>query len=179
MNSLALPTFVSGKLYLVSAPRSTGRALINEFIAHLALVSPVTVLDGGGSSIDPLYIARLLRRQVPAYLPLLERVQIARAFTCHELVTLLESEASGQAPVVILDFLSLLDDENLSTIERQTVFLRLVRRLVVLDQNQPVLLWARPPVLPHTQELARQLVKLADEVFSFQAPTQLEQARLF
>ncbi len=179
MDSLILPAFTPGQLYLVHAPRPIGKPLLNEFVARVALHSAVTVIDGGGSCFDPLHVARVLRGQVEAYLPCLERVRMARAFTCHELGTILEGEVSGQEPIVILDFLSLLDDENVQPPERQAVFTRLMRRLRTLVGSAPVLVWVREGVLPHTQTLALQLTQEADQVFTFQVVVPEEQPRLF
>ncbi len=167
MEAISIPAFTPGRLCLVRARHSTGKPLVNEFVARLALAAPVTVIDANGMALDPLLIARVLRMHTENYLPLLERVHIARAFTCHELAAMLEGEVTGREAVIVLDFFSSLDDENLSDIERKTVFERLVRRLMGLRLSAPLLVWIRPVVLPQTGLLAERLVELSDPVLSF------------
>ncbi len=182
MNDLMAFDLAPGRLYQMVAPRAVGRPALNALLARLALATPAGLLlavDAGGSAFDPLWIAREIRRRRADYLPCLERVQVARAFTCHELASVLERETAGARAVVVFDFLALLDDENVTIPERRAVFARLLRRLRVLCGAAPVLLWTRPPVLAHVQLLAESLAAQCDQVLIYAPPEPPPLARLF
>src|SRR5512143_2527950 len=85
------------RLHLVLSPRPLRRKLMNALTARLALAGPVLVLDGG-NSFDAYGLSRLLRRQSAEWKPALERTHLARAFTCHQMSTLLEETISADSP---------------------------------------------------------------------------------
>lgn len=109
-------------LQLLIAPLSFQREVSLRFIAELAQRGPVQVLDGG-NRFDLLALNRELRRRdLPLYAAL-ERVQVARAFTCYQMTTLLEGRPQERIPTLVLNLLATFQDENASLSER----LRLLR----------------------------------------------------
>ena len=65
-------------------------SIIPDLIAELALRGPVTVLDGGNCF--PAYrIAQLIRRKSLQVDSISRHIFVRRAFTCYQMVNLLES----------------------------------------------------------------------------------------
>jgi len=115
MDLITLPHTPS--LQLLVAPASFQREASLQFIAELAQSGPVQVLDGG-NRFDVLGLNRALRRRdLPLYTAL-ERVQVARAFTCYQMATLLEGHSQGGIPTLVLNLLSTFQDENAPLPER-------------------------------------------------------------
>ena len=115
MELITLPHTPS--LQLLIAPPSFQREASLQFIAELAQSGPVQVLDGG-NRFDVLSLNRELRRRdLPLYAAL-ERVQVARAFTCYQMTTLLEGRPQGGIPTLVLNLLATFQDENASLAER-------------------------------------------------------------
>jgi len=104
-------------LQLLIAPPSFQREVSLQFIAEMAQSGPVQVLDGG-NRFDLLALNRELRRRdLPLYTAL-ERVRIARAFTCYQMTTLLEDHPRDGIPTLVLNLLATFQDENASLAER-------------------------------------------------------------
>jgi len=104
-------------LQLLIAPPSFQREAALQFIAELAQSGPVRVLDGG-NRFDVLGLNRELRRRDLLLYTALERVQVARAFTCYQMTTLLESQPQNKHPTLVLNLLATFQDENASLSER-------------------------------------------------------------
>lgn len=129
--------------YLVLAPRRQGRLLMNTFAAQLALVGPLHVLDGG-NSFDALRIARLVRQQTADLETVLTRLTVARAFTCFQMLAMLEQQPGGARPILILDLLSTFCDENVPLRERHRLLEEALRHLRRLSKLAPVAVSAAP-----------------------------------
>ena len=94
----------------------------------------ITLVDAA-QSFDPYLVARMGRLSGTPPRTLLERIRLSRAFTCHQLVTLLCETLPGQktkGPLFVLGPGALFYDEQVSLKERQTLFRQLVRALMVL-----------------------------------------------
>jgi len=98
------------------------------------LDSDVVFVDGG-NSIDPHGIVRLAKRAGLQRLEVLPRIRVARAFTCHQMATLLvdrleEAVAESNARLVVLSCLpELFLDEDVPYGEAHQLFLRSMRRV--------------------------------------------------
>lgn len=104
-------------LQVLIAPHSFQREASLQFIAELAQSGPVQVLDGG-NRFDVLGLNRALRRRDLSLYAALERVQVARAFTCYQMTTVLEGHSQGGIPTLVLNLLTTFQDENASLPER-------------------------------------------------------------
>lgn len=99
-----------------------------------AFDSDVVFVDGG-NSVDPYGIARLAKRVGLERLDVLPRIRVARAFTCHQMATLLverleEEVASSGARLVIVSCLpELYLDEDVPYGEAHQLFLRSLRKV--------------------------------------------------
>jgi len=110
-------------------------------IQTLLCVRAVAELDAdvvfvdGGNSVDPHGIVRLAKRVGLQRLDVLPRIRVARAFTCHQMATLLierleEEVATSGARLVIVSCLpELYLDEDVPYGEAHQLFLRSLRRV--------------------------------------------------
>lgn len=100
------------------------RGYVDETIIRAAMSGPVLVMDAG-NCFNPLRMVRRIRQQTLQVQQVLEQIQVARAFTCFQVVTLLEQTYDPQGPVFILRPLTTFNDEIAPVYER----LRLLRRV--------------------------------------------------
>lgn len=146
MDELILPE--SGKIGLLLAPRPLRQELVTELAARLALVGPLRVLDCG-NSFAAHALARHLRRRSAQITPLLQRIQVARAFTCYQVVTLLAETAAATAsppgagwPVLVPELLSTFLDESLPLLNRRRLLQAALLHLQQLSRQGPVVISA-------------------------------------
>lgn len=137
--------FEAGRLTLIDSG--------SDYVFHLAsLLCVRAVMDGGevvfvdgGNSIDPHGIARIARRAGLARLDVLPRVHVARAFTCHQMATILMEQLEGKvrdsgAGLVVLSCLpELYLDEDVTLSEAHQLFLRSMRAVKrVVEEHEVV-----------------------------------------
>jgi hypothetical protein len=122
------PTLIHNGLTLLAAPRTTLSSLLPVLIARLALNGGLRVLDGG-NRFNAYQTSRELRRQTENLTQVLERIQIARAFTCYQMTALLFETGSMKTPTLVLDLLVTFDDESVRLEERQRLLRSAVRQL--------------------------------------------------
>ncbi|MCP4418015.1 MAG: hypothetical protein GY805_15440, partial [Chloroflexi bacterium] len=103
-----LPELATGELGLVIGSHAERMQML-ELSAVLALRGSVRVLDGG-NSYDALYVARYIRRHTVRLDEALKRISVARAFTCYQMVTLLQQTAVFPSPTLVLDLLTTFGD---------------------------------------------------------------------
>ena len=78
-------------------PHAASTAMLT-FAARLAVHAPLRVLDGG-NQFNAREVARLLRSQnAPDVYAALERIRVARAFTCYQMLALLEQTLRSLIP---------------------------------------------------------------------------------
>ncbi len=130
-------------LQLLIAPASFQREASLKFIAELAQTGPVRVLDGG-NRFDVLSLNRELRRRDLSLYTALERIQVARAFTCYQMATMLEQPAPGGIPTLVLNLLATFQDENASLPERLRLLEICLYCLQKNAQHAPVLVILHP-----------------------------------
>jgi hypothetical protein len=177
-----------GRLYLVLAPRPLGRRSMNAFAARLALAGGVRVLDCG-NIFDALAIARQVRRQTEELETILERLSVARAFTCYQVLTLLAETTANSEPTLVMDLLSTFSDENVNLAERYRLLEQAIAHLRRLSQLAPVAVSAAPleePALdrpghapPLPAAMLEGLELAADQVLRFVYPDQPVQGKLW
>jgi hypothetical protein len=138
-----LPEVPRGRLYLLLAPRSIQRLLLNEFIARLALRGELQVLICG-NRFDIHAVARQLRRYSEALEVALERIHLARAFTCYQVLALLRQQHASRLPTLVTDLPDLFGDENLPQAERLKLFRDCLGELEYLSRGVQTLVSATP-----------------------------------
>lgn len=115
---------------------------------------PLTLVDAA-QAFDPYLVARIGRfKGIPPRL-LLERIRLSRAFTCHQLVTLLCETLprdGRKEPLFILGPCGLFYDDQVALKERQALFKQVLRSLKGLKERGQRIFLFQPP-------LARQIKK--------------------
>ncbi len=151
------------KLHLLEAPDVQRRDLTNWLLVQLALDGPVRVLVGGNRY--PGYaIHRLARRCTSQLGQVLGHIQVARAFTCYQMLALLQQScaATPSAPVVILDLLDSFSDQNVPAWERARLLHACAERLQRLAERAPLLISLRFPFSPEAAVWVSLLERAAD-----------------
>jgi hypothetical protein len=191
-----------GRWTLVIAP-GLAEILLLDLIARLARRGPVRVVDGG-NRFQAHLLARTLGRRAgaspPDLLRDLGRVQLARAFTCYQVVALLRDLAQpGRAdghlpggdppsevepplgvPTVVLDLLATFYDESVPLAESQRLLTRVLGDLERLNRAAPLAVSARPPRgAPQRAGLLARLESAAGQVWRLQPPEPPPELRLF
>ena len=189
-------------LLVILGPYAAAQAMLT-LAAHLARRGPLQVLDGG-NRFNAYIVARQLRRlagldtartqpgpaparpgpvlaqpgPVPDLRQCLDRIRVARAFTCYQMAALLAQQPVTPQPVVVLDLLATFYDENVAWKERLWLLEACQEHLRALRQQAPLVISANPPRLAQADELLDRLVNLADQVWQFTAASPEEQPRL-
>lgn len=150
------------------------------------------VLDGG-NCFNVYPVARALRRRTPQVTAALRQIQVARAFTCFEMASLLQRQAievaaaevatapppqavmPGTVAVLVLDLLGNFRDENVPLAERQRLLHTCLPHLRRLAQAGPLLVSSRPADPCLTQAL----VAAADQVLELEMPPAEPEQLLF
>jgi hypothetical protein len=160
-----LPLSPSPSLQLLVAPFELQRRAALTFIADLAQTGPVRVLDGG-NRFDVLSLNRELRRRdLPLYAAL-ERVQVARAFTCYQMTTLLEEPAPSGIPTLVLNLLTTFQDESAALPERLRLLEACLYRLQEKARHTPVLLILHPQ--PEEKPFLVRIREVVDRAWVFE-----------
>lgn len=166
------------QLHLVVAPHRAQRQMMTILTARLAQTGRVRLLDAG-NCFDGYGLARQLRQQTSYWQQALERVSVARAFTCYQVETLLSESASDSAPVLVLNLLDTFYDENVKLDERLRLLEVSLGELRRLCRAASVAVSANPPLPGQPGELLEMLAVAAGQVWSFEEPQPVEPLRLF
>lgn len=135
---MELPPLLQPNKMIVLCSPSAAREQTAALITELALCGAVTVLDGGNCF--PAYqIMRMLRRRTANILPTAERIFLSRAFTCHQMLALLENTPALHQPYLILDLLATFQDENVPTEEVSRLLDRCLAQMDRLRLEAPVI----------------------------------------
>lgn len=139
--------------------------ILEERIVQQALSGSVWVLDAG-NCFNPLRLTRRIRRQTIQIRTVLDHIQVARAFTCFQVVSLLEQTQAPQGPVYILRLLATFRDEMIPVYERLRLLEKIDRQIGRLQQTAPVVVALRGSALQEDPLLGwvAQLQTRADEV---------------
>jgi hypothetical protein len=179
-----------GEIHLLAAPRALSRRLMNDLAAQLALRGPALVLDGA-NLFDAYAIARQVRRSTHQLEAVLEELQVARAFTCYQMLAMLAAQQALTAPLLVFGLLTTFRDENVPLAERRQALERCLGHLQRLARRAPVIVnacvtnadWAasvnRPANIPATDQMLARLAQVAGQVWRFEALQTTTQARLF
>jgi hypothetical protein len=110
------------------------------------------VLIDATQAFDPYLVARMGRWQGVSPRRLLERIQLSRTFTCHQLVTLLCETLPGErvdGPLVVLGPCSLFYDDQVALKERLALFKKMAVSLQALRERGQGLYLFQPPLSRH------------------------------
>lgn len=137
---------------------------VTELIAGLALHAPLNIV--AGSEWIPNYgVARLLRRSVTHIEAVLGRIQLARAFTCYQLLDLLAGIRPGSTPVLVLDTLHTFYSDDIPVEVRRRILGGCGRHLQRLSLSRPVAVLAQQMPSEEYPRFYTMLAALADRVY--------------
>jgi hypothetical protein len=156
------------------------RPILDERIVRHALAGPVTILDTG-NCFNPLRLSRRIRWQTVQVPAVLGRIQVARAFTCFQVISLLEKIRQPVEPVYILRLLATFMDEIIPTHERTRLLAQVSTHIQRLNRTAALTVTIRSP-LPQEEQLLRWIGNLqarADHIIVPQEPTPPSPIRLF
>ena len=165
-----------GKWGLLILPRSM-RSQVLTGLGRIAERGPLLVLDGGNS-----FNAYVVARAVRGRSEVLERIRISRAFTCYQMVSLLEEIPATSTPVVCLDFFATFFDESLPARERQRLLESCLPHFSRLGKSAGLMVIVSPPkiILPETAAFLEILQNAAGNVWMEEPLPQIpEPLRLF
>lgn len=132
-----------GALRALIAPHAAQLQML-ELAARLAVLGSIRVLDGG-NQFNPLPVARTIRSLTLELEPALAGIRISRAFTCYQVLALLEQEPAQARPVLVLDLLATFYDESVPLPEAGRLLRACLVHLRRLSAGAPVVVSARPP----------------------------------
>ena len=166
------------QLHLLVAPHRPQRQAMTILAARLAAAGRVRLLDAG-NCFDGYGLARQLRQHTSRWEQALERVSVARAFTCYQVETLLTESVSDLSPVLVLNLLDTFYDENVNLAERLRLLDVSLGELRRLCRTASVAVSTSPPKPGQPVELLEVLAGAARQVWRFEEPQPLEPLRLF
>jgi hypothetical protein len=176
-----LPDLLTGRWMLIVAPHAANDLML-DMIARLAWRGPLRILDGG-DRFKAHIVARTLRRVTIGdslhFQAALTRILLARAFTCYQLVTLLENTPADPTPTLVLDLLTTFYDESVPLRESQRLLDICIAHLKRLSAQGPLAVSARPPKIPGERFiLVERLADAADQALRLETPVSLPPPRL-
>lgn len=154
----------SGTLTVIYAPHAA-REASSLLIAQLALRGAVAVLDGG-NRIQPYRIAHLLRQRTTEMEAVVNRLFIRRAFTCYQMLALLQNTPSLPQPYVLLDLLATFYDEHVASREAGHLLEACLQQVERLRHMASVLITLAPPLTWERAFLVQQVCAQADQIFT-------------
>ena len=172
-----LPTVTTGQMGLVIGPKAEPETMYRA-AAALALRGPVRVLDGG-NCFNVFRVARHIRRQTPHLYEALDRISVARAFTCYQVVTLFRETPPSGPPKLVLDLLATFSDESVSASESQRLLAIVIDHLQRFRQHGPVMVSTRLPPQPDRVPLVEMLKAAADQIYEREVVPEPQPLRLF
>jgi len=166
------------QLHLVIAPHRAQRQMMTILTARLALTGRVRLVDAG-NCFDGYGLARQLRQHTSYWQPALERVSVARAFTCYQVETLLTESVADLAPVLVLNLLDTFYDENVKLAERLRLLEVSLSEIRRLCRAASVAVSTCQTLPGQPEELLEMLGGAAAQVWSYEEPQPAEPLRLF
>jgi len=167
-----LPALFPAKLVAVCAP-GAAREPIAHLTAALALCGSLTVLDGG-NRFQPYRVAQLLRQKTTRVDQAARNIFIRRAFTCYQMLALLETTPALRQPYLVLDLLATFYDEHVREREAHRLLDACLRELERLSRGAPVVVSLSPVLLAERAFLVESVCARAGHVFSLAAPAPVE-----
>ncbi len=174
-----LPQLTTGQIGLLISPGSgkRGYEALLKATAVLAMEDSVRVIVCG-NKFNLRQVSRDIRCQTPHLPDILDRIAVARAFTCYQVVTLLRQTPITPEPTLIFDLLATFYDENVSLAESYRLVNIVTRRLAALRRQAPILIGIHPPLQPQRMVLVKAVEAIADHVLTYEPPPTYQKRRL-
>lgn len=179
MNALLLPE--QNTFFVLVGGHSAAVRLL-DLAARLALNGRLLILDCGNRA-NPQPLVRALRRQTGDPLRALNNIDSARAFTCYQVVALLEQSAGAPAaarPVLVFDLLATFYDESVRYTEGRRLLARALACIASLQRGAPVIASVKPPPadFPERKLFLDLVCRQAGQVWEEESPAPPEPQQL-
>lgn len=160
----SLAPLINGKVGLIVNP-SADREVMHHMTAWLAQRGPVSVIDCG-CGFNASLVMELIHLETIFFKEAMDRIQVARAFTAYQFMTLLAQTPAGCQPQVIMYPLHLFYDDNIRLPEATRLFAIFIEHLIRLSRKTPLVVCARPPSADFEERLSllNRLTQLADQM---------------
>jgi hypothetical protein len=180
MDDIALPN--TNQLYTIIGGHEASNRLL-ELSARFAIVGRLLILDCGNRA-NPLPIVRELRRLTDDPIAALGNIRTARAFTCYQVVALLEQLEQRttpiETPVILFDLLTSFYDESIDYGEGLRLLSYSLDCLAHVRSTAPLLISARPPIedFPERRVFLDMLLRISDRYWIEQPPLSSQEHQL-
>jgi len=141
MDALTFP--LPRQLVVLTAPHAASKLML-EMAARLSTAGEVRVLDGG-NRFNVYPVARAARRYTHDLTGALARIRLSRAFTCYQMLRMLEETSADGLPVLVVDLLATFYDDNVGLAESERLLGQCIPHLQRLSQFAPVVVSIKPP----------------------------------
>ncbi|MGB8214134.1 MAG: hypothetical protein WCE68_11295 [Anaerolineales bacterium] len=142
---------------------------VAQVLAELAVRGPLAILDGG-NRFPAYHLIRLIRSRTPDPAAALQHTSVRRAFTCYQMLAMLEGTPALPQPYVILDLLTTFYDEQVPLPEVRRLLEGCLRQVERLCRTSPVLVTASPPPSAERAGLVEQLCERASQLYAVEMP---------
>jgi hypothetical protein len=179
--AVQMSTSVSTRCRFTIALETKSRwELLDSRVIQQALDGPVYVLDAG-NCFNPLRLTRQIRLNTIQINHTLDHIQIARAFTCYQVISLLEKTVNPKGPVYVLRPLTSFSDELASVSERLRLLRQVGTHIERLLRTAPVTVVIRNANLQDEVQLEwfQKLQIKADEIIFPEVEVQSKPPTLF
>jgi hypothetical protein len=165
-------TVVPGTITLALDSRAQAENIV-ELAADLALLGSVHVLDAG-NCFGAYKAARLVRRRTRRSAEALQRILVARAFTCYQVVTLLKQTPDSSDPKLVMGLLATFRDESVTVEESRRLLGVVIDELLRLRQSAAIVVSTSRPPQAARACLVEMLMDVADQVLVDKSSTAAE-----
>lgn len=162
-----MPVIGQISVVIAAAPAIT---VMMAMSAQLLQKNTLHVIDGG-NRFDGYCLARALRKHSPQFEMQLEHLLLTRAFTCHQMLTILNSFPVSTKPLLVLDLLATFMDENVTLDSRLHLLAQCLPQLRRLSTRAAVVIW----LIPHHRQAEEerffaQITRFADHLWQVEEP---------
>jgi hypothetical protein len=119
-------------------------------------------------------VAQMLRQKTPLVESAAKNIFIRRAFTCYQMLALLEGTPALRQPCLVLDLLATFYDEHVSEREARRLLAACLRELERLCRGVPVVVSLSPPLVPERAFLVEMVCTRADRLLTPEVPAVAE-----
>jgi len=179
MNIDLINASLTEKVYLILEPRALLRKTANQLIAQIALKSDLFVLDGG-NCFDAYGIIHGLSRYVVVDIQCyLERIHLARSFTCYQTLSLCKQYEHISCPMFVLNLSSNFYDESVCYAEREHLFESCLEYLLHLSERVPLVILERLDYVKNSMHWISRLKETAQHISCFEHIAPMQPLKLF
>lgn len=134
--------FHSGS-FLIAETRNGHQEML-ELSAELAMHGGGTILDGG-NCFNAYQVAHAVRLKTSALPARLETIRVARAFNCHQMLSLCQHVPFNARPCQVLDLLETFEDDNVPLPERMRLLRLCLEQLSRVQRQAAIIVSIAPP----------------------------------